>query len=279
MGWDLTADTSSRSFHISVACGDLVPVQSSWILEGQMVIEDGSKPCVDDSTRTVGGGGGSVDDLRASEAEAISRAGARDWVTPVGTILLAILGIAIGGGAGGVITSSEPPLMPFPDVIVEAGDDEGTCLVVFWVERYAAGKDVCSTTGGYVFSHVEIQVEEASAIALDGIFGGIGIGDETPRVVGAGSYHECVPDRVLTEELLDEAVEHVAEEAHLWTARDGAVMVVVHGKLSVDGGLDVWLVEMVKNVGEDDAAVCMPGRPGVGSCEAVEDMLGVELEG
>jgi hypothetical protein len=45
--------------------------------------------------------------------------------------------------------------MPSPDV---TRDDEGACLVVFGVEpeRYAAGKDVCSTTRGYVFSHVEI---------------------------------------------------------------------------------------------------------------------------
>ena len=122
-------------------------------------------------------------------------------------------------------------------------------------------------------------MEEASAIALDGIFGGVGIGYETPRVVRAGGYHQCVPDRVLAEELLDEAVEHIAKEAHLWTARDWAVMVVVHGKLSMDGGLDTWLVEMVKNVGEDDGAVCVPSCPSVRGCKMVEDLLGVELEG
>ena len=83
-------------------------------------------------------------------------------MTPVGMILLAILGVAVGGGAGGIVASSEPPLMPFPDVIVESRDDEGACLVVFGVERYAAGKGVCSTTRGYVFSHVEIYVRGGS---------------------------------------------------------------------------------------------------------------------
>ena len=81
-------------------------------------------------------------------------------MTPVGMILLAILDVAVGGGAGEIVASSEPPLMPFPDVIVESRD--GACLVVFGVERYAAGKGVCSTTRGYVFSHVEIYVRGRS---------------------------------------------------------------------------------------------------------------------
>jgi len=102
VGWDVTADASGWSLHISVACGDLVPVQSAWILEGQMVLVNGGEPGIYDSTRTIGGGGGggSVDDLWASKAEAIGRAWMGNGVTPVLTILLAILGVAIGGGAG-----------------------------------------------------------------------------------------------------------------------------------------------------------------------------------
>jgi hypothetical protein len=74
-------------------------------------------------------------------------------------------------------------------------------------------------------------MEEASAIALDGVFGGVGIGNEAPLMVRAGGDDQCVPDRVLTEELLDEAVEHVPKEAHVWAAGNRAVMVVVHLEL------------------------------------------------
>jgi hypothetical protein len=122
-------------------------------------------------------------------------------------------------------------------------------------------------------------VEEGSAITLKGIFGGVWVGDETPGMVGAGGCHQCVPDRVLTEELLDEAVEHVPEEAHLWTAGDRAEMVEVHGKFCIYGGDNVWVIEILEDVGKDDGAICVPSGPGVGSCETVEDLLRVELEG
>lgn len=156
MGWDLTADASCGSFHIAMTCRDFVPVQSPWILEGQMVFMDGGEPGIYDSATTIRGRSGSMDDLWTSEAEAISGARTRNGVTPVLTILLAILGVAIGGGAGRVVASVDPSLMPLVDMLVEAGDDEGACLIIFGVEGYAAGKDVGSTTGGDVLSHVEI---------------------------------------------------------------------------------------------------------------------------
>ena len=43
--------------------------------------------------------------------------------------------------------------------------------------------------------------------------------------------HQCAPDGILTEELLNEAVEHVPKEAHMWTTGYWAVMVVVHCEL------------------------------------------------
>ena len=91
-------------------------------------------------------------------------------------------------------------------------------------------------------------MEEAGTIALDGIFGGVRIGDEAPLMVWASGDHQGIPNRIMTEELLDEAVEHIPEEAHLRTAWYWAIMVMVHGKLCVDGLLDVWKVEIVEDV-------------------------------
>lgn len=74
-------------------------------------------------------------------------------------------------------------------------------------------------------------MEKAGSIALNGILGCIGIRDEAPLMVGAGGDDQCVGYGVLTEELLNEAIEHVPEEAHGGAARYGAVMMKVHGEL------------------------------------------------
>ena len=50
---------------------------------------------------------------------------------------------------------------------------------------------------------------------------------------------------------MNEAVEHVSEEAHFWMARYRTIMVVVHSKLDIDGGNDVWLVEIGEDIRED----------------------------
>lgn len=121
-------------------------------------------------------------------------------------------------------------------------------------------------------------MEKASAIALQGIFGDEWIGDETPGVVWTGCCHQCVPDRVLTKELLDQAVEHVPEVAHLGTARDRTEMVEVHGKFCIYGGDNAWVIEILEDVGKDDGAICMPGAPCVGSCKPVKDGLGIDME-
>jgi hypothetical protein len=59
----------------------------------------------------------------------------------------------------------------------------------------------------------------------------------------------------LTEELLDEAVEHVPEEVHFGAAWDGTVMVVIDGELCVDCGGDVGLVEVGEDVGKNEGAI------------------------
>lgn len=97
-----------------------------------------------------------MNDLWTSEAKAISRAWTWNRVTPICAILLAILSVAIGGGSGRMVASVESPLMPLADVIVEGGDYEGTCLMILWVERYAGGKEVGSTTVCDVVWDVEI---------------------------------------------------------------------------------------------------------------------------
>ena len=58
--------------------------------------------------------------------EVISGVRTRNRVTPIGTILLAILGSTIGSGAGRTVASVEPSLMPLVNVFVEARDDEST---------------------------------------------------------------------------------------------------------------------------------------------------------
>jgi hypothetical protein len=97
-------------------------------------------------------------------------------------------------------------------------------------------------------------------------------------VIRMSSNDQGIPDRVLSDELLYEAVEHVAEEAHLWTARYRAIMVVVHGKLSVDSGKNIRLVEVCKYVGKDDSSVSVPSDPCVGSCKTVKNGLGVDVK-
>ena len=78
-----------------------------------------------------------------------------------------------------IVASIKPLLMPFPDVIVEARDDEGACLVIFGVGGCAARKDVGSMTRGYVLSHVEICIDGGGQCNHPGgVFGSIGIGDE-----------------------------------------------------------------------------------------------------
>ena len=70
-----------------------------------------------------------------------------------------------------------------------------------------------------------------------------------------------IPDGVLSDKLLDEAVEHVPEEAHGGTAWDGAVMVAIEVKLRIDDSFDVWLVEISKDVWKNDGALVLPGLP------------------
>lgn len=53
VGWDVTADASCRGFHISVTCGDLVPVESSGILKSSVVLINGGEPGVYDSPWTM----------------------------------------------------------------------------------------------------------------------------------------------------------------------------------------------------------------------------------
>ena len=79
--------------------------------------------------------------------------------------------------------------------------------------------------------HVEIKMEEASTVAVDCVLGDVGIGDEALGVIRAGCSDEGIPDGVLTEELLGQALEHVPKEAHVGAAGDGPVMVEVHGEV------------------------------------------------
>jgi hypothetical protein len=80
---------------------------------------------------------------------------------------------------------------------MESRDDEGASLVIFRVEGNAAGESVGTTSQGDVFRHVEIEMEEASAVAQDGIFDGVGIADQAPAMVGSASSHQCVPERIM----------------------------------------------------------------------------------
>ena len=109
-------------------------------------------------------------------------------------------------------------------------------------------------------------MEEASAIAIDGVLGDVGTGDEALGVRAGGS-DKGIPDGVLTEELRGQAVEHVSKEAHVGMARDGAVMVEVHGEFWIYGVENICVVEIVEDVEEDDGAISLPSIPGVRSCE------------
>lgn len=39
------------------------------------------------------------------------------------------------------------------------------------------------------------------------------------------------------------------------------------------------MIEIVKDGGEDDCAICVPSGPGVRGCKTVKDLLRIELEG
>jgi hypothetical protein len=67
-----------------------------------------------------------------------------------------VLSVAVCGGAGRILSSSDATLVPFSDVVVEPGNHEGASLIVFGVERYADGKGIGATARGDVFSYVEI---------------------------------------------------------------------------------------------------------------------------
>jgi hypothetical protein len=151
-------------------------------------------------------------------------------------------------------------------------------MIVFWIQGYTAGKGVCASARGDVFPHVEVQMEESCTIALAYVSGDVRIGDEAPAMVRTGGHHQCIPDRFLTKELLNEAVEHVPDEAHLWKAGHGAIMVKVHVKRGVDGSEYIGLIEICKYVGNDDGAISLPGVGCIRSRKPVKDDVRVDLE-
>ena len=149
--------------------------------------------------------------------------------------------------------------------------DERATVVILTIERYATGYDVAATPKVDVVGDVEIEVEEAGAVAFECILCDVGVGDESPAMIGASSDDPCIQDWVLPDELLRQTVEHIAEKAHLWSARDRAIMVAVHVELGVDGSDKIRAVEVGKDVGDDDCAVSLPSGPAVEATKAAKD--------
>jgi hypothetical protein len=55
-------------------------------------------------------------------------------------------------------------------------------------------------------------VEEAGSLAVCvSVFSDVGIGDEAPILVWTGRGNDGIPDGVLPDELLDQAIEHIPE--------------------------------------------------------------------
>lgn len=156
MCWDLSADSTCGCLHIPMTGSDFLPVQSTWILECDVVGEDGREPGIDHSTSAIGGKSGTMDDFRSGESEAIGRARSGHWVPPICAVLRMVLSVAVCGGASRILSSSDAALVPFSDVVVEPRNHEGASLFVFGVERHAGGKGVGTTARGDVFGHTEI---------------------------------------------------------------------------------------------------------------------------
>ena len=77
--------------------------------------------------------------------------------------------------------------------------------------------------------------------------------------------------------MLSKTVEHIPEEAHYGAAREGAEVMMIEVEVDVDDMFDVRLVEILKEVGEDDCTVVLPGVPCLISCETGEDKFWVEV--
>lgn len=106
MSGSLSANAAPWCLEITMAEGEVMPIEHAWDLEGEVVVENGSKPGVDDSAATGGGGGGTMNDLRASEANAVCGTRTRLWIAPFFLVLCGILCVAVRSGASRILGSS-----------------------------------------------------------------------------------------------------------------------------------------------------------------------------
>jgi hypothetical protein len=97
-------------------------------------------------------------------------------------------------------------------------------------------------------------------------------------MIRAGGDTQSVPNRVLSDELLGETVEHISEETHGGTAGDGAEVMTIEVEVSVDDVCNVGVVEVLEKIRKNDGAVVEPRLPGLISSEAGEDEFWIEVK-
>jgi len=77
-------------------------------------------------------------------------------------------------------------------------------------------------------------------------------------MIRAGCDIQSISDRVLSDELLSETIEHIPKETHGRAAWDGAEVMTIEVEVGVDDEFDVWVVEILKEIREDDGAIVEP---------------------
>jgi hypothetical protein len=101
---------------------------------------------------------------------------------------------------------------------------------------------------------IDVGMQKPGTLAWDGGLGDVGIGDEAPLVIRTGGDIQSIIARVDADGLLNDSVEHGAEETLCGCAGADTVMVFVHVEFLIHTFLDRFPVEIVEKGWDDEVA-------------------------
>ena len=141
---------------------------------------------------------------------------------------------SVGGCTSRFRSPLDQPFIPLCSVFVETRHDLSTVCGLFMIEGDGTGKLVCTMSSLNPFGNINVSVGKSSLLPGDHFLGNIRVGNEAPFMAWSAGSVEGIPGRILADQLLCQAEEHVPQKAHLWFGGMWLKMVLVHLKFLLD---------------------------------------------